>query len=80
MQHIRLMGKGGKIHIVLMQENLYTNTAVYITNFCSTCAPTSRLLFPAWNTGFIGDVRPLEAVQRKWTKKIVGFLDLPYSD
>ena len=33
-----------------------------------------------WNTGYLGDLRMLESVQRKWTKKVEGFADLPYSE
>ena len=33
-----------------------------------------------WNTGYLGDLRMLESVQRRWTKKVVGFADLPYSE
>ena len=32
-----------------------------------------------WNTGYVGDQRMLESVQRRWTKKVCGFADLPYS-
>ena len=33
---------------------------------------------PVWNTGFIADVKSLEAVQRRWTRSIEGFSNLPY--
>ena len=33
-----------------------------------------------WNTGYIGDLRMLEQVQRGWTKKIDGFAHYSYSD
>ena len=32
-----------------------------------------------WNTGYVGDIRMLESVQRRWTKQIVGFADHSYS-
>ena len=35
---------------------------------------------PVWNTGYIADIRSLEAVQRRWTKRIDGFSDMQYSD
>ena len=34
---------------------------------------------PLWNLGYLGDVRLLEGVQRKWTKAVDGLSDLPYS-
>ena len=33
-----------------------------------------------WNTGYLGDLRLLEGVQRRWTKEITGFRDLSYSE
>ena len=33
-----------------------------------------------WNTGFIGDLRSLERVQRRWTKRVAGLANLSYSD
>ena len=33
-----------------------------------------------WNSGYIGDLHLLESVQRRWTKKIVGFADLTYAE
>ena len=51
-------------------KNIFVAHVRPLLDFCS----------PVWNTGFIGDIKSLEAVQRRWTKKIVGFSDLPYSD
>ena len=31
-----------------------------------------------WNTGYIGDVRALESVQRLWTKQVSGLRDMDY--
>ena len=33
-----------------------------------------------WNMGYMGDVRNLESVQRRWTKRVMGFERLPYSE
>ena len=41
-----------------------------IIDFCS----------PAWNTGFSGDSKLLEKVQRRWTKKIEGYSELCYAE
>ena len=32
-----------------------------------------------WNTGYIGDLRRLEGLQRRWTRSVDGLSDLPYS-
>ena len=33
-----------------------------------------------WNTKFVGDLRKLERVQRRWTKHIEGLRDLSYEE
>ena len=33
---------------------------------------------PVWHTGYLGDLRLLESVQRRWTKQIDGLHDLSY--
>ena len=33
-----------------------------------------------WNTGYIGDIKLLESVQRRWTRNIVGLENLSYAD
>ena len=33
-----------------------------------------------WNLGYLGDLRLLERVQRKWTKRVSGLGELPYAE
>ena len=33
-----------------------------------------------WNLGYLGDLKLLEGVQRKWTKQVTGLGELPYSE
>ena len=33
-----------------------------------------------WNVGYLGDVRLLERVQRRWTRAVIGFSDLSYGE
>ena len=33
-----------------------------------------------WNTGYVGDLKLLESVQRRWTKQMDGLQDLSYYD
>lgn len=42
--------------------------------------PLLEFASPVWNTGYLGDLRLLESVQRRWTKRIIGMADVPYSD
>ena len=33
-----------------------------------------------WNTGYVGDLKLVKSVQRRWTKQVDGFQDLSYYD
>ena len=48
--------------------------------FISHVRPILEYCSCLWNTGYRGDLRLLESVQRSWTKKIYGFEELPYSE
>ena len=41
--------------------------------------PLLEYASPVWNTGFVGDSRLLESVQRRWTKHIEGMSDMEYA-
>ena len=42
--------------------------------------PLLEYASPLWNVGFLGDVRMLERLQRRWTRAVVGLEDLPYEE
>ena len=48
--------------------------------YVSHVRPILTFASPVWNTGYIGDSRKLESVQRRWTREVRGFGELPYSD
>lgn len=35
---------------------------------------------PVWNLGYVGDLKLIEGVQRRWTKAINGFENISYSE
>ena len=49
---------------------------VYITHI----RPLLEFASPVWNTGFVGDSKLLESVQRRWTKRIDGMWEMGYGD
>ena len=42
--------------------------------------PLLTFASPVWNTGYIGDEKKLESVQRRWTKQVYGLEDVEYVD
>ena len=40
--------------------------------------PILEYASPLWNVGYLGDVRKLERVQRRWTRTVVGMERMPY--
>ena len=48
--------------------------------FVSHVRPVIDFASVVWSTGYLGDMRLLESVQRSWTKKIDGLGDVPYGD
>ena len=51
-------------------KNLFISHIRPIIDYCS----------PVWNTGYIGDLDLLESVQRRFTRQVDGFSNLPYSE
>ena len=47
--------------------------------YISHIRPLLEFSSSVWNLGYISDLKLLEGVQRRWTKKITGFEDLTYS-
>lgn len=48
--------------------------------FISHVHPVLHFASVAWFTGYSGDISFLEAVQRRWTKRITGLQDLSHSE
>ncbi len=51
-----------------------------VTLYITHIRPLLEFASCVWNTGFVGDLRLLESVQRTWTRHIDGLFELPYSD
>ena len=50
-----------------------------IEPYLSHIRPLLTFASPIWNIGYVGDMRKLESVQRRWTKEIAGLTNLDYS-
>ena len=49
-----------------------------VTLFVSHVRPLLDYCSTVWNLGYVGDVRRLEAVQRRWTREVSGLFDVDY--
>ena len=49
-----------------------------ISLFISHVRPYLDYCSSVWNVGYLGDMRRLESVQRRWTREVVGMSDLSY--
>ena len=51
-----------------------------VTVFTSHIRPLLDYCSTVWNLGYIGDVKKLESVQRRWTKEVDGCAELSYAE
>ena len=51
-----------------------------VTIFISHIRPILDYCSTVWNHGYLGDVRRLESVQRRWTSNVTGMEGLSYSE
>ena len=80
-EHIRsLVNKAAGLSVNLLRSTLCRAAVFMVPLFVSHIRPLLDFASPVWNTGFIGDLRLLESVQRRWTKCIDGLQELPYSE
>ena len=68
-----------------ISTNLFTSTICREQNFLLTAyktliRPKLEYACTMWSLGYLGDLRSLERVQKRWTREIRGLEDLPYSE
>ena len=71
--------KGNGVANSILRGTLCRSPEFMVQVFVAHIRPIIDFGSVVWNTGYVGDLRMLESVQRRWTKKVVGFADLPYS-
>ena len=80
-QHIQVtINKASSLAYNLLKSTLCRTPNFMVTLYKTHIRPIIEFGSTVWNTGYIGDVKALESVQRRWTKKISGFSDVPYSE
>ena len=62
----------------LLSSTLCRSREFMLALYLNHVRPILEFGSPVWNLGFLGDLRLLEGVQRRWTKKVEGLEELPY--
>ena len=62
----------------LLRSTVCRSTEFMVTLFVSHVRPIIDYCSTVWNLGYIGDLKSLESVQRRWTKQVVGLESLDY--
>ena len=68
-----------------LTTNIFSSTlnrgADFLINiYKSHIRPQLEYCSPLWNVGYVGDLRILERVQRRWTRAVLGLEDLSYRE
>lgn len=79
--HVReIAGKAGGISYTILKGTMCRSPDFMKTVFITHIRPILDFASVAWFTGYSGDIKLLEGIQRRWTKRIDGFQDLQYSE
>ena len=80
-QHIRSVANScNAISTNLFSSVLCRDENFIMEVFTTLIRPKMEYGSTVWSLGYLGDLRTLERVQRRWTKRINGLENLPYSD
>ena len=63
----------------LLRSTLCRSREFMLNVYVAHIRPLLEFSSPVWNTGFVGDGKLLESVQRRWTKKVWGLEHLDYA-
>jgi len=78
-QHIRsTVNKAGGISSNLLKSTVCRSADFMIALLISDIRPLTDFCSQLWNLGYLGDLRLVESVQRRWTKQVQGLYDVPY--
>lgn len=69
---------GGLIHS-LLKSTVCRSPDFMMSLFCTHVRPIIEYCSCVWFTGYVSDLRVLESLQRRWTKRIAGMEDLDYT-
>ena len=73
-----VVGKAGALMGDLLRSTVCRTRRFMVTLFVTHIRPFIDYCSAVWNVGYLGDIRRLEAVQRRWTREIDGVGDKEY--
>ena len=77
--HIRVVAaKAGGLANCLLRSTVCRSSEFMLPLYVAHIRPLIEYASCVWNTGYCGDCRLLESVQRRWTKNIDGLSDMDY--
>ena len=79
--HVRLVaGKAGGLMSELLRSTLCRSEKFMMTLYTSHIRPIMDYCSCVWYTGYVGDTRLLERVQKRWTREVQGLREMNYAD
>ena len=79
--HVRdLVRKAAGLASNLLQSTVNRSPEFMIALFVSNIRPILDHCSCIWNVGYVSDLALLKTVQRRWSKKVVGFSNLSYAE
>lgn len=80
-QHVRVVvAKAGGLANNLLRSTVCRSAEFMMSLYVAHIRPLIEYASCVWNTGYLGDSRLLESVQRRWTRNIEGLDNMDYSD
>ena len=73
-----VVGRAGAMMGELLRSTVCRSKEFMIVLYVSHIRPILDYCSSVWNVGYLGDLRRLEAVQRRWTREVSGFSTLDY--
>ena len=73
-----VVGKAGAMMGELLRATVCRSRDFMLALFVSHIRPTIDYCSSVWNTGYLGDIRKMESVQRRWTREVAGLESLEY--
>ena len=73
-----LVNKASALANQLLRSTVNRSEEFMVTLFVSHIRPLLDYCSTVWNLGYIGDIKKLESVQRRWTKQVENLFDVNY--